>query len=201
MLKAFLARPGHPPGTLSYHELQGFLFAVVAAPDVVPPSEWLRIVFGDHDVPAPESPEEAERLMTALMGLYNELAGQIAGGSPDLPADCGFRDPVLANLDEDAPVSHWCRGFIQGHQWMEESWDPYIPEDLDQEVGFVLMALSFFAKRELAEEFVRETGRKDLEELATLIRGVFAEALREYARLGRSIHHALAEEERRARRH
>jgi hypothetical protein len=38
-LAAFLADPERPVGTLTYHELQGFLFAVAAAPELVPPSE------------------------------------------------------------------------------------------------------------------------------------------------------------------
>ena len=46
-LKRFLADPGRPLGTLSYHELQGFLFAIAAAPDMVRPSEWMPIVFGE----------------------------------------------------------------------------------------------------------------------------------------------------------
>jgi len=37
-LAAFLADPERPVGTLTYHELQGFLFAVAAAPELVPPS-------------------------------------------------------------------------------------------------------------------------------------------------------------------
>jgi uncharacterized protein YecA (UPF0149 family) len=30
---------------LKYHELEGFLFAVAGAPELVKPSEWLPIVF------------------------------------------------------------------------------------------------------------------------------------------------------------
>jgi hypothetical protein len=38
-LKAFLARPIHPEGTLSLGELRGFLFALNAAPELMKPSE------------------------------------------------------------------------------------------------------------------------------------------------------------------
>ncbi len=39
-LQAFLEHPAQPAGTLSYHELQGFLFTVVSAPELVQPSDW-----------------------------------------------------------------------------------------------------------------------------------------------------------------
>ncbi len=44
-LRAFLEHPSRAAGTLSYHELQGFLFTIVSAPEMVPPSEWLPIIF------------------------------------------------------------------------------------------------------------------------------------------------------------
>ena len=40
-LRIFLEHPARPADTLTYHELQGFLFAVVSAPELVRPSEWL----------------------------------------------------------------------------------------------------------------------------------------------------------------
>jgi hypothetical protein len=43
-LKTFLEDPGRPAGTLKYHELQGFLFAVASASELVLPSEWMPFV-------------------------------------------------------------------------------------------------------------------------------------------------------------
>jgi yecA family protein len=48
-LRLFLEHPDRPPGTLRYHELQGFLFAIASAPELVPPSEWMPMVFGGHE--------------------------------------------------------------------------------------------------------------------------------------------------------
>ena len=39
-LRAFLDHPSRPTGALSYHELQGFLFTVVSAPELIPPSDF-----------------------------------------------------------------------------------------------------------------------------------------------------------------
>ena len=84
-------------------------------------------------------------------------------------------------------------GFSARPPVLEESWDAYIPEELDEEFGVTLMTLTFFASRELAEAFLAETGREDgsLETMAETIRRCFPDAIAEYAHLGRSIHSVL----------
>jgi yecA family protein len=47
VLRSFLDHPARSAGTLRYHELQGFLFTIASAPDLVRPSEWMPIVFGE----------------------------------------------------------------------------------------------------------------------------------------------------------
>ncbi len=47
-LRSFLEHPSRPAGTLTYHELQGFLFTVVSAPELIQPSEWLPIIFAEE---------------------------------------------------------------------------------------------------------------------------------------------------------
>src|SRR5687768_6384410 len=69
-LRSFLENPSRPPGTLKYHELQGFLFTVASAPEFVRPSEWMPIVFGDHAAEY-ASVEEAREIIGELMNLYN----------------------------------------------------------------------------------------------------------------------------------
>ena len=46
-LRSFLANARRPTGTLSYHEVQGFLFAIASAPEMARPSEWMPMIFGE----------------------------------------------------------------------------------------------------------------------------------------------------------
>jgi uncharacterized protein len=101
----------------------------------------------------------------------------------------------MANLAVDAPVSRWSRGFIRGHTWLEESWEAYLPEELDKEVGAMLMTLSFFASRDLAESFFKETGAPDLEDMAETMREVYPLAMAGYAELGLTIQRTILEAE------
>jgi len=144
VLRAFLGDPRRPADTLRYHELQGFLFAVASAPELVKPSEWMPIVFGDRE-PEYASLEEAREVIGQLMAVYNAVNATVAEHRAALPTDCAFRSDPIANLDDDAPVAQWSRGFLRGHQWLEESWESYIPAELDDDFAAMLMTLSFFA--------------------------------------------------------
>jgi hypothetical protein len=55
-----------------------------------------------------------------LMALYNSINEAVVEDRAALPADCVFRTPTLANLEDRAPVAEWSRGILRGHQWLEE---------------------------------------------------------------------------------
>ena len=84
-----------------------------------------------------------------------------------------------------------------GHSYLEEIWDDCIPESLDDEVGAMLMALTFFATPKLAETYHKEAAREpgSLEHLAQTIIRIFPDAISEYALLGRTIFQARREED------
>ena len=170
--------------------MQGFLFAVAAAPDLVPPSEWLPIIF-DEASAGYRNLAEAQVVMPALLGLYNTIVAGVNEHRAGLPADCRFRRAALANLDEDAPVSQWSRGFVRGYSWLEESWAVPLPEEMERDLGLILMTLGFFASRHVADAFAEETGVRDVPRLATSLRRAFAGAMAEYAEMGRTIQRAL----------
>ena len=108
------------------------------------------LIFGDAD-PEYADLDEANEVLGEVMSLYNEVNASILSTRAALPADCVFRDGILANLDDAAPVSQWSRGFVLGHTWLEELWDSCLPDELDQEVGAMLMVLSFFASLQASQ--------------------------------------------------
>jgi uncharacterized protein len=193
-LRAFLEHPTRPPDTLTSHELQGFVFTIACAPELVKPSEWMPIVFGDADA-GYASLEEAEAIITELMTLYNDVNAAVHEGRAVLPADCEFHSHDLANLDDDAPVGQWSRGFLQGHQWLEETWDPYVPDEIDQDYAALLMTLTFFASSKLAEAYCAEIGDRTVAAVAPMMRDAFPDALAQYAHLGLGIQQTLREAE------
>jgi uncharacterized protein len=195
-LERFLARPDQPAGTMGLVELHGFLFAVAAAPELVKPSDWLPLVFGEGE-PTFDSSADASSLLGAMMSIYNDINDAIARGASPLPPGCEFRDDVLANLEEDAPISQWSRGFARGHQWLQDVWDSLLPDQLDKDVGLMLMTMSFFISRRMAERMREETqSTRTLAEMADIVRQAFPDMVLEYARLGRTIERVVRDAER-----
>ena len=70
-----------------------------------------------------------------------------------------------------------------------------LPEELEKELDAVLMALSFFCSREIAEIFYSDaaTGHQSFEAMADAIHRVVPRAVAQYAHMGRSIATVLAE--------
>ena len=186
-LQAFLDHPSRPEGTFRYHELQGFLFTVVSAPEIVPPSEWLPIIFGDEKA-AYASLDQANEILGHIMALYNTTNAAVLDPPTLLPADCPLRDDVLANFKDDAPIAQWSRGFLRGHQWLEQLWED-LPDEVAEELDATLMALGFFSSQEMAEGFYAEatTGEQSFEAMADAIHQVVPRAVAQYAHMGRSI--------------
>ena len=193
-LQAFLADPARPADTLRYHELQGFLFAVASAPELILPSEWQPIIFGDKEVEY-ASLDEALEILGQITALYNAINAAVRDAPTLLPADCPLRDDVLANFEDEAPIAQWSRGFLRGHQWLEELWQEYLPEELVEELDATLLTLAFFSSREMAEAYVAESPAEEqsLETAAATLHGILPRAVAQYAHVGRSIATALME--------
>ena len=110
-------------------------------------------------------------------------------GSSPIPPGCEIRPQAIDNLAADAPLSQWAVGFSMGYDYLVESWNEYTPEEFDEELGSVLMVLTFFSSPKLAKAYHKEgTGERSLSELADTVVTLFPEAMRAFAYLGRSIY-------------
>jgi uncharacterized protein len=191
VLEAFLSSPERPEGTFTYRQFLGFLFALTSAPELVPPSEWLPMVFGGGE-PSFGSERETQRVIGIMMALYNEAAKAVGDGKVRLPAECAFRTELMENLEPDAPIAEWCTGFSVGHMWLSELWDELVPEEVQEEFSREVLVLSFFTSGSLAGRVVREIARpgKSVEELAVSFRQAFPLAMQSYAATGLAIFRA-----------
>ena len=133
--------------------------------------------------------DQAHEILGQIMALYNTINAAVLDPPTLLPKDCPLREAVLANFEDDAPMAQWSRGFLRGHQWLEAFWEETVPQELDDELGSILMTLSFFSSREIAETFHGEaaTGGQPFEMTAATIHRVLPTAVAQYAHMGRSI--------------
>ena len=154
LLRTFLSAPQRVKGTMTYPQLAGFLFSMANAPELIPPSEWLPIVFNDQAAPY-ETRSQAEEVTQAMMALYNDCGRERTAGSAFLPSGCEIRSQPLDNLGDDAPLSQWAQGFLTGHTYLDDIWNEYTPDEFDEELGSILMVLTFFASPTLADAYHR----------------------------------------------
>ena len=189
LLKAFLASPDRPEGTLRYHELQGFLFAIGSAPELVSPSVWLPLIFAKGD-PVFASKKEADRIVGSIMSLYNGINRDILAERVCLPESCQPRAQVMSNFDEDAPLHQWSHGFACGHTFLADSWEEFTDPEAEENLDMDRMVLTFFCSPQVAEQyrslyFSEEPSVASLGEKMTKL---IPEALSRYASVGRALY-------------
>lgn len=193
-LAEFLSAPERPRSTFTLHELRGFLYAVACSPEPIISSDWLNAIFAGAEV---EFSGEGEigQLAGIILTLYDQtverIDKQLAEDDNRLP--CELREPILANLEREAPLQQWAQGFLAGHEWLEQVWNEYLPPQLTDQLDGMLVGPIFFSSRDAAESLFKETKHTSLEELAESILVLFRESVLSYARLGLGLSAAAAE--------
>ena len=117
-LDAFLESCGE--NAMDVEMLDGFFAALIAGPELVPPSEYLPEIFGG-EVPKFKSKEEAGEIMGLLFRHSNAIADTLAKNEPYAP---------LMSADEDGKMSGnaWAAGFLYGMALREDSWDRLVSD-------------------------------------------------------------------------
>lgn len=200
ILEPFLSSPDRPEGTLGFHELQGFLFAIACAPQLIMPSEWMPLIFNEEEAGYADM-DEAEAVTSGVMALYNDINGQVVERSVTLPRSIRLEKSVLDNVGDQADLGQWSSGFFIGHDWLVELWDDFLSsepqeDELDEELGSCLMILGLFSSLEMAEAFHDEVLQNDKESLGEFVDRMltmFEDAMGSYANLGRLIYEVSME--------
>ena len=112
---------------MSLEMLDGFLSALVVAPEQVPADEWMPRVWGGRP-PRWESRAEEEHVHRLLMGLWNDIARRVAI-EPGRMRDSDTPLIALPESDEieaDATIDYgieWACGFLDGVELRGDAWD------------------------------------------------------------------------------
>lgn len=122
---------------MGFHQLDGFLCALIAGPETVMPSEFLPIALGmDDDEPMFADMAEANRVMALILQHWNAI---IAAVEQDGYYEPSFDEPESGNL----PTGHaWARGFMRGVHLRQSSWAPLIADEDQGGLLFMIGAVS-----------------------------------------------------------
>ena len=117
----------NPGEGMSLEELDGFFCALICGPEVVPPSEYLPMVFGGELVQGRSiSPlDEAQELLSLLTRHWNVIAATLLRDEPYQilieRSDDGD--------DDDLAGEEWAQGFELGMSVRDDSWNELIEDD------------------------------------------------------------------------
>jgi len=118
-LDRYLCSDRAPDHCMALSGLDGFLTAVVIAPDRIPPSEWLPVIWGDEE-PEFESEAELRTILATIMGRYSQIATCFESDPDDF--DPIFREGPRGEVD----ASDWAAGFLDAVAMRREAWEPMI---------------------------------------------------------------------------
>jgi uncharacterized protein len=104
----------HP---MNIEQLDGFLAALICGPELVPPSEYLPVIWGDNLVfqDAFKAQSVLQDFLSLVIRHSNVIADTLHSGEVFLP--------LL--LEDDSGVTHandWATGFLRGMEFHKEQW-------------------------------------------------------------------------------
>jgi uncharacterized protein len=131
-LDAFLMSDDSPEDCMMLCDLDGFLTGIAIGPQLIPPSEWLPIVWGNQE-PAFKSAAQAQQVLGTIMKRYNQILDEVAARAIN---------PIFMETPAgDIIASDWAEGFMQAVYLRPKSWDEVFDADKDYALIVPIMAL------------------------------------------------------------
>lgn len=163
-LESFLLSEQVPEESMTLSELDGLLTALAVGPEVVPPAQWLPVVW-QGEGPVFETPNEVERVLGLILALNARIVEDIQKNELSPLFNIELEDDGSELMTPDG----WCWGFMQGVMLREEAWGPL----LDSEDGELLDPIVAIAGggRQLPEFAEIQNSPEDYEEFLDMIVG------------------------------
>ena len=123
-------------------ELDGFLAGLIVGPELIPPSEWLPVVWNGEE-PDFITEAEAEAVLGAIMRRYDDIAASLDG-------DVSTYMPIFWEHDDGTPiVEDWAYGFMHAVSLRTEAWDAVLR---DEDSAILLIPIGIIASQVAAVE-------------------------------------------------
>jgi uncharacterized protein len=106
-----------PDDCMGLSDLDGYLTAIIVGPELIMPSEWLPVIWGEEE-PKFESTAHAEMIIGLIMGRYNEI---ITGFNSD-PEE--FEPTFWRQPTGEVIAMDWAVGFLDAIETRSAAWEP-----------------------------------------------------------------------------
>jgi uncharacterized protein len=111
-----------PDESMGLSDLDGFLTAIVVGPVLIPPSEWLPVIWGGEE-PEFQTETEMRTVLGTIMGRYNEIVACFTSARDDF-------EPIFWEGPEGEIIaSDWAGGFLDAVALRPQAWKPLMEDD------------------------------------------------------------------------
>jgi len=136
-LDEFLMSGVTPEGCMDISALDGFLTSLVIGPELVPPSVWLKAIWGGESEPAFESSAQAQRVISLIMRRSNAISSMF-NEPPEFA-------PILYEREVEGSrywsADDWCWGFLEAVRLSPETWQPLVEDEDNRSMLLPIVAL------------------------------------------------------------
>lgn len=148
-------------------EFDGFCAGLLVCPEMIPPSEWLPLVWGPNGFPEFDTMEQMQTVMSLLMAHYNRVAKMLTPPS--------YFSPVIVEVTETGEVmwGFWMEGFMAAVRLRPDAWSNMSKGD-DINASFAMLEIFRLARfgRERSKYSQTEQAEKDDEAVDVIIDSV-----------------------------
>ncbi|WP_238937175.1 UPF0149 family protein [Sulfitobacter geojensis] len=136
-------------------DFDGFCAGLIVCPEMIPPSEWLPVVWGKSQPPEFENDQDMQAALDLIMAHYNDVARALAPPNFELA-------PVY---DHDTRTDEtlwegWAFGFEQAMRLRANTWERIVESGDEEAASSVLMMLELYniadGKSELTDAQIDE---------------------------------------------
>jgi uncharacterized protein len=132
-LDAFLMSDRAPEDSMQLSDLDGFLAGIAVGPELIMPSEWVPVIWGGGE-PEFESMEEAQRILNAIMGRYNEILHLLQHAPEE------FEPIFWTTKDGEAVAADWAEGFMEAVELRPGAWETLLASEEDRQLLMPIVA-------------------------------------------------------------
>ncbi len=169
-LNEILAQPELKDRLINEAKTQGFVTAMAAAPNILPPQEWIPLLWGGEEVAPFSDGEQLESYIELIIAMWNQCRPDLLEDQWVWPPQCKLDDADIVNQE----ARDFCEGLLQGWQLTKDDWQSIMPEDSEDNalLGGVLLSISMLYDPETCLATLAEQGVEGLEQFEEIFNAI-----------------------------
>lgn len=103
---------------MNLEEIDGFFTALICSPELIPPSVYLKEIWGEDGIPANPAilgVQHTQDFVSLLMRHWNMVQGRLRDDDVFVPV-------LLGDADDNVYGNDWANGFLQGMKLDQPNW-------------------------------------------------------------------------------